>query len=80
MKITCPVITVKREGRLWFISDDTTPIIGRGISREAAFKCYFRGLNLLQQKYAGIDTGINNYLDYLEQENVKKQKKQTFKR
>lgn len=61
-------IIERQEGKRWFISDDVTPIIGKGMSREAALKCYHRGLDLLQQKNAGIDTGINEYLDYLERE------------
>ena len=74
MIINCPTITVHKEGRKWFVSDDVSPIVGKGISREAAFKCYDRGLDLLQQKVAGIDTGINDYLDYLEQEKEKRRK------
>lgn len=64
----CPTITVTQESeKRWIVYDNMTPIVGKGANREAAFKCYYRGLNLLQQKHAGIDTGMNEYLDYLEQ-------------
>ena len=72
--INCPQIVVKQKGRTWFIYDNISPIVGKGISREAALKCYHRGLDLLQQKYAGVDTGINAYLDYLEQQKNRKEK------
>lgn len=71
MDFKCPTIVTKQDGKKWFIYDDITPIIGKGLSRESALKCYHRGLDLLQQKYAGIDTGINDYLDYLEQQKQK---------
>ena len=48
--VDCPKITVKQEGRRWFVYDDKSPIVGKGISEEAALKCYHRGLDLLQQK------------------------------
>lgn len=79
MEYKCPTITVLQESeKRWLVYDDVSPIVGKGASRESAFKCYDRGLDLLQQKHAGIDTGINDYLDYLEQqknrsiENMKK--------
>lgn len=69
MEFKCPTITVtKQDEKRWLVYDDVSPIIGKGTSRESAFKCYDRGLDLLQQKHAGIDTGINDYLDYLEQQ------------
>ena len=79
MEYKCSTITVLQESeKRWLVYDDVSPIVGKGISRESAFKCYDRGLDLLQQKHAGIDTGMNDYLDYLEQqknrsvENMKK--------
>lgn len=79
MEYKCPTITVLQESeKRWLVYDDMSPIVGKGVSRESAFKCYDRGLDLLQQKHAGVDTGMNDYLDYLEQqknrsvENMKK--------
>lgn len=71
MELIYPTIIVKQKDRIWFVYDNTSPIVGKGISRESAFKCYYRGLGLIQQKYAGIETGINDYLDYLEQQKQK---------
>ena len=69
MEYKCPTITVLQESeKRWLVYDDVSPIVGKGASRESAFKCYDRGLDLLQQKHAGIDTGMNDYLDYLEQQ------------
>lgn len=69
MKYKCPTITVLQASeKRWLVYDDVSPIIGKGASRESAFKCYDRGLDLLQQKHVGIDTGMNDYLDYLEQQ------------
>ena len=68
MDFKCPTITVtKQDEKKWLVYDDVTPIVGKGISRESAFKCYDRGIDLLQQKHAGVNTGINDYLEYLEQ-------------
>ena len=68
----CPTITVTRESeKRWIVSDDITPIVGKGATREGALECYHRGLYLLQEKHAGIETGINSYLDHLEQEKLK---------
>ena len=68
MEFKCQTITVtKQDEKKWLVYDDVTPIVGNGISRESAFRCYDRGIDLLQQKHAGIDTGMNDYLDYLEQ-------------
>ena len=78
MEFKCPTITVtKQDEKKWLVYDDVTPIVGKGISRESAFKCYDRGIDLLQQKHAGIDTGMNDYLDYLEQ-NYSGDKKMNF--
>lgn len=64
VKYDCPKITITKDGRRWFVSDDKTQIVGKGASRESAIECYHRGLDLLQQHCAGIDTGIS--FDYLE--------------
>lgn len=72
MKYKSSTIKVNKESeKRWIVFDDISPIVGKGISRESAFKCYYRGLDLIQQKYAGIETGINEYLDYLEQQKQK---------
>lgn len=63
LKYDCPKITITKNGWRWLVSDDKTPIVGKGASRESAIECYHRGLDLLQQHYVGIDTGIN--IDYL---------------
>lgn len=68
----CPTITITRESeKRWIVSDYVTPIVGKGATREGALECYHRGLDLLQQKHAGIETDINSYLDHLEQEKLK---------
>lgn len=63
LKYDCPKIKITKNGWCWLVSDDKTPIVGKGASRESAIECYHMGLDLLQQHYAGIDTGIN--IDYL---------------
>ena len=68
----CPTINITQENeKRWIVFDDVTHIVGKGATREGALECYHRGLDLLQQKHAGIETGINSYLDHLEQEKLK---------
>lgn len=65
VKYDCPKITITKDRWRWFVSDDKTPIVGKGASRESAIECYHRGLDLLQQHCAGIDTGMS--FDYLKE-------------
>lgn len=41
--------------RIWYVRDNVTDVIGKGITRTAALACYNRGLALWQMKQAGYD-------------------------
>lgn len=70
MRVDCEVKLIHEiKGRIHYISDNKTNIIGKGINFESALDCYHRGMDLLQQKAAGIDINFDiYYLDEKEKE------------
>lgn len=43
------------DGRMWYVTDNITDVVGKGISRASALACYNRGIELWQMKQAGYD-------------------------
>lgn len=54
-KYECPMITIEKRGNLYYVSDNKTDIVGKGKNRDAAIKCYHRGLELLQRRSVGME-------------------------
>ena len=43
------------DGRMWYITDNVTDVVGKGPSRTSALACYNRGIELWQMRQAGYD-------------------------
>lgn len=48
MKYKCPTITITQDiNNMYLVTDDVTPVIGKGITYEGAARAYQNGLDLL---------------------------------
>ena len=56
------------DGRKWYVYDNVTDVVGKGLSRTSALACYNRGLELWQMKQAGYD--ITDYSRFMEDNNM----------
>lgn len=52
------------DGRMWYVTDNITDIVGKGLSRTSALACYNLGIELWQMKQAGYD--ITDYARFME--------------
>ena len=43
------------DGRRWYVTDNVTDVVGKGLTRTAALACYNRGIELWRMKQAGYD-------------------------
>ena len=56
------------DGRMWYITDNVTDVVGKGLTRTSTLACYNRGIELWQIRQAGY--GITDWSRFMEDNNM----------